>query len=428
MEMIINEMILKNFLSFRNLEYKPAPNINIIFGENGSGKTNVLKVFKFINEVFSKATINYQKKTNTYNEYPINNQVEINQNLYEKYSTYDSSEPIEINIKGKYQGKNYEYYISIKENDYIIKEYLKFFENSRGKPRELFIKEGSQLEVKLFKNKKFNNIIEKSITKNNNTSFISSFRFSNNELNEYSTIYEEKTEEDNPVLNIIEGLLKNIFIEGEYTEQHNKKDNANLATKAIFFNQKDENLINPIDEYLTNVDRFSSFIQKLDEFSRGTIVKRTMPDERNTILDLYHKKLIDGEELEIPFRLESNGTKKFIAFFNSINKAKSGFLSIFDEFNAYFHDNLVEKSLNLLKRECSENQFFITTHNLNILNYSFLDNEEKQIIIRNQKLGNTQIRDLKGTNLRENKETYYKLGKYGGAPSTSDIFLNGILD
>lgn len=420
MQMIINEMILKNFLSFRNLEYKPAPNINIIFGENGSGKTNILKVFKFINEIFSKATINYQKKTTTYNEYPYE-QEQQNQNIYEKYKTYNSNEPIEINLKGKYQGRNFEYYISIKENDYIMKEYLKLFENNRGKPRELFLKEGSQLEVKLFKNKKFNNIIEKSITINNNISFISSFRFSNNELNEYSTIYEEKNEQEEPALNIIEGLLKNIFIEGEYREQHNTKDNDNLATKAIFFNKMNDNLRELEEKYLNNAEGFSSFIQKLDDFSRGTVVKRTIPDERNTILELYHKKLIDGEELEIPFSLESNGTKKFIAFFNSINKAKKGYLSIFDEFNAYFHDNLVEKGISLLKRECSENQFFITTHNLNILNYSFLDNEEKQIIIRNISLGNTQIRDLKGTNLRENKEHYYKLGKYGGAPSTNDI-------
>lgn len=422
MEMIINEMILKNFLSFRNLEYKPAPNINIIFGENGSGKTNILKVFKFINEVFAKATINYQKKTTGYNEYPYE-QEQQNQNIYEKYKTYNSNEPIEVNIKGKYQGRNFEYYISIKENDYIIKEYLKLFENSRGKPRELFQKEGSQLEVKLFKNKKYNNIIEKSITQNNNISFISSFRFSNKELNEYSTIYEEKNEQEEPALNIIEGLLKNIFIEGEYRELHNTKDNDNLATKAIFFNKMNNNLRELEEKYLNNAERFSSFIQKLDDFSRGTIVKRIMPDERNTILELYHKKLIDGEELEIPFSLESNGTKKFIAFFNSINKVKNGYLSIFDEFNAYFHDNLVEKGISLLKRECSENQFFITTHNLNILNYNFLDNEEKQIIIRNSKLGNTQIRDLKGTNLRENKEHYYKLGKYGGAPSTSDISI-----
>lgn len=415
MQMIINEMILKNFLSFRNLEYKPAPNINIIFGENGSGKTNILKVFKFINDVFAKATINYQKKT-TYNEYPYN-QEEQNQNLHEKYSTLNSNEPIEVTIKGKYQGKNFEYYISIKENDYIIKEYLKYFENNRGKPRELFLKEGSQLEIKLFKNKKYNNIIEKSITKNNNISFISSFRFSNNELNEYSTIHEEKNQEEEPVLNIIEGLLKNIFIEGEYRD---KTDKDNLATKAIFFDKLSD-ISEQEENYLNNAERFSYFIQELDDFSRGTVVKKTMPDERNTIIELYHKKLIDGVELEIPFSHESNGTKKFIAFFNSINKAKNGYLSIFDEFNAYFHDNLVEKSLSLLKREFNENQFFITTHNLNILNYNFLDNEEKQIIIRDQKLGNTQIRDLKGTNLRENKEHYYKLGKYGGAPATSDI-------
>ncbi len=419
MQMIINEMILKNFLSFRNLEYKPAPNINVIFGENGSGKTNILKVFKFMDEIFSKAITNYKKKTGNYDRY--NNDENEGLNLYDKYSTYNSEEPIEITIKGKYQEKNFEYHIEMKENDYIIKEYLKYFENTKGKPRELFHKEGSQLEVKAFKNKKFNKIVEKSINQNNNTSFISSFRLSNNELREYSTIHEEIQDEDKRVMDIIEGLLKNSFTEGEYREQQNQQQNDNLLTRKIISKQEQ------IEHYLKNAEKFNKLIQQLDDFSRGTVIKRTTLDENNTRLDLFHKKQIDGTELEIPFNQESNGTKKFISFFNSINKAKNGYLSIFDEFNAYFHDNLVEKSLGLLKKEFKENQFFITTHNLNILNYTFLENEEKQIIIRNQKQGNTYIRDLKGTNLRENKETYYKLGKYGGAPDNSPITYTGNL-
>lgn len=415
MQMIINEMILKNFLSFKNLEYKPAPNINIIFGENGSGKTNILKAFKCLNEIFSKATINYQKKTTSHNQYETYNPEQQNQTIYEKYSTYNTNEPIEITIKGKYQEKNFEYHITLNENDYITKEYLKYYENKKGKPKELFQKQGSQLEIKLFKNKKFNKIVEKSITENNNTSFISSFRFSNNELNEYSTIHEEKTEEDQQIIKTIEGLLKNNYTEGEYKETQNQQNKENLTTKTILY--KKEN----IENYLTNAEKFSTFIQQLDDYSKGTIIKRTILDENNTRFDLYHKKIIEGKEMEIPFNLESNGTKKFIAFFNTINKADKGYLSIFDEFNAYFHDNLVEKSINLLKREFKENQFFITTHNLNILNYNFLENEEKQIIIRNPDLGKTTIKDLKGTNLRENKETHYKQGKYGGAPNNSTI-------
>lgn len=419
MQMIINEMILKNFLSFRKLEYKPAPNINVIFGENGSGKTNILKVFKYLDEIFSKATINYKKKTGNYDRYNENEKEGLN--LYEKYSTYNSGEPIEITIKGKYQEKNFEYHIEMKEDDYILKEYLKYFENTKGKPRELFHKEGSRLEVKTFKNKKFNKIVEKSINQNNNTSFISSFRLSNNELGEYSTIHEEIQEEDQRVMNIIEGLLKNNFTEGEYKEQSNQQEKDNLVTRKIISEQEQ------IENYLNNVEKFNNLIQQLDDYSRGTTIRRTTLDENNTRLELYHRKQIDGTEMEIPFSQESNGTKKFISFYNTISKAKNGYLSIFDEFNAYFHDNLVEKTIGLLKKEFKENQFFITTHNLNILNYTFLDNEEKQIIIRNQKQGNTYIRDLKGTNLRENKETYYKQGKYGGAPDNSPIiFTDGL--
>lgn len=41
--MVINNIILKNFRNYDNLQLELSPNINIIYGSNGSGKTNILE-------------------------------------------------------------------------------------------------------------------------------------------------------------------------------------------------------------------------------------------------------------------------------------------------------------------------------------------------------------------------------------------------
>ena len=45
--MIINSLKLRNFRNYRELEIHPHPGVNIFFGQNGSGKTNLLEAIHY---------------------------------------------------------------------------------------------------------------------------------------------------------------------------------------------------------------------------------------------------------------------------------------------------------------------------------------------------------------------------------------------
>lgn len=443
MDTFVSEIRLKNFLSFKNLTYKPTLGINIIFGENGAGKTNLLKVFKFINEIFNKSENNYFSKlfSNIDNINDIKNyriltkainfikKPEIEKEMiYKRYSMLNIEEPIEVLLKGKYKGKKYEYFISLKEDDRINKEYLKISISGKGQPKLIFLKEDENLKLSLFLESKYNMIIKKSINKNNNISFISSFRFINEVLDEYNFMYKDitKEEKDEYVLDFLSNFLDNYL---KITPENNTFNigfdkNINIQIMYPYTNSKDEKefIDKKITEYKVVVNKFSEFIQELDEFSRGASIEtKTDSIEKRLIIELTHHKIIGGKELSIPFLLESDGTKKIIELFNIINNINNS-LILYDEINAYLHDNLLEKYIKFLKNNNINKQYFLTTHNTSILDYNFLDNKEKQIIQRSPLENRTYIKDLTGINLRENKSYYFKIGKYGGSPSRSDIF------
>ena len=41
---MLSSLVLKNFTAFSEAEFRFAPQLNVIVGENGAGKTHVLKV------------------------------------------------------------------------------------------------------------------------------------------------------------------------------------------------------------------------------------------------------------------------------------------------------------------------------------------------------------------------------------------------
>lgn len=46
--MIITRLLIKNFRNICNIDLKPSPNFNIIFGRNGSGKTSLLEAVSYL--------------------------------------------------------------------------------------------------------------------------------------------------------------------------------------------------------------------------------------------------------------------------------------------------------------------------------------------------------------------------------------------
>ena len=45
--MIIHSLKLRNFRNYEEIEILPHPGVNILFGQNGSGKTNLLEAIHY---------------------------------------------------------------------------------------------------------------------------------------------------------------------------------------------------------------------------------------------------------------------------------------------------------------------------------------------------------------------------------------------
>lgn len=66
--MLINKISLFNFRNYRHNEINPVPGINVFWGENGSGKTNILEAIYFIAFTRSFRTINDHVLVNNEND------------------------------------------------------------------------------------------------------------------------------------------------------------------------------------------------------------------------------------------------------------------------------------------------------------------------------------------------------------------------
>lgn len=90
--MLIKHLILKNFRNYTDLEIYPNKNFNIIFGENGSGKTNLIEAVYYIGTLKSFRNV---KRKNIIN---INsNSASINASVYHK----DLEKQVDLLLKEK---------------------------------------------------------------------------------------------------------------------------------------------------------------------------------------------------------------------------------------------------------------------------------------------------------------------------------------
>ena len=98
---IINNIELINFRNFKNFNLSSDQKLNILFGKNGCGKTNILEGISLLakGRGLRNSNINNLIKKNE-NNFLINNNIEINKNIYNvKVSTENKSEKIKKIIK-----------------------------------------------------------------------------------------------------------------------------------------------------------------------------------------------------------------------------------------------------------------------------------------------------------------------------------------
>lgn len=424
----------KNFKSLKNIEFDlnktktKTNNFIAIYGENGSGKTNLVELFKFFQQLMISRMIDVKinmlpkeflllkEKIIDKTSIDINYLYQLSLNL-EQYRTLNETEDTEIEYGFKINDKEGFYHIRF--NTEIVEEKLYYFVN---KQKGYYFKlqkndEGIKKELNnnIFKNEKYNEELIDNIEKYwGKYSFLSLLVFEVEEKNEYYV--------NNNISSKLFDIIKSILIMAVNVNKWSFRFIPdNYIKNSILINLKSGTIskdkVNEIKKYENVLNIF--FTQAYADIKN---VKYIIEEKGDKIkYELYFDKMIGGKLKSIPIKLESEGTKKIIEEFDTLIGAIMGETVVIDEIDNGIHDLLMKNIILSIKDEIT-GQLIITTHNTLLL--EILPKENIYILSTDYE-GNKNINSIKeyGIKIQKNhnvRDLYFK-GLFGGVPTTAYV-------
>ena len=424
----------KNFKSLKDIEFnlnktKTKTNQFIsIYGENGSGKTNIVELFKFLQQSAMARAIDiamnklpkefFKMQEEMADKMPteIRQIFELSLDLKE-YRMLDEKEETEIEYGFKINNKEGFYYI--KFNNEIIEEKLYYI---AGKQRAYLFelkKEDNKiiktLNKNIFINDKYNEELIDEIDKYwGKYSFLSLLSFEMVEKNkEYidNNISKNITEVIDKIWEMTVHVDKGISkIMAASLERVKKIDNIQRG-----FVEK--NQLNELNKYENVLNIF--FTQAYADIKE---VKYNITEKEDKIYyELYFNKMIGGKIKSIPSKMESEGTRRILNQFDTLIGSLLGETVIIDEIDNGIHDVLMKNIIMSIKDEIT-GQLIITTHNTLLLE---ILPKEYIYILSTDYNGNKTINSIKDYEIKIQKnnnarDLYFK-EVFGGIPTTDYI-------
>lgn len=424
----------KNFKSLKDIEFnlnktKTKTNQFIsIYGENGSGKTNIVELFKLLQQsTMSRATdiaMNKMPKEFWKIQEEMSDQLptEIRQifqlslNLKE-YRMIDEKEATEIEYGFKINNKEGFYYI--KFDDEIIEEKLYY---TAGKQRAYLFeikKEDSKiiknLNKNIFINEKYNEELIDGIDK-----YWGKYTFLS--LLSFETIEKNKDYIDNNISKNIIEVIDRIWLMTVHVDKGALKIIPDGFVKVRKLNNIQKGIVKK--DKLPEIKKYENVLNIFFTQAYADIkeVKYEINEKEDRIhYELYFNKMIGGQIKSIPSRLESDGTRRILNQFDTIIGSLLGETVIIDEIDNGIHDVLMKNIIMSIKDEIT-GQLIITTHNTLLLEVL---PKENIYILSTDRNGNKMINSIKeyGIKIQKNnnaRDLYFK-GVFGGIPTTNYI-------
>lgn len=424
----------KNFKSLKDIEFnlnktKTKTNQFIsIYGENGSGKTNIVELFKLLQQsTMSRATdiaMNKMPKEFWKIQEEMSDQLptEIRQifqlsfNLKE-YRMLDEEDATEIEYGFKINNKDGFYYI--KFDDEIIEEKLYYM---AGKQRAYLFqinKENNKiiknLNKNIFINEKYNEELIDGIDK-----YWGKYTFLS--LLSFETIEKNKDYIDNNISKNIIEVIDRIWLMTVHVDKGALKIIPDGFVKVRKLNNIQKGIVKK--DKLPEIKKYENVLNIFFTQAYADIkeVKYEINEKEDRIhYELYFNKMIGGQIKSIPSRLESDGTRRILNQFDTIIGSLLGETVILDEIDNGIHDVLMKNIIMSIKDEIT-GQLIITTHNTLLLE---ILPKENIYILSTDYNGNKTINSIKeyGIKIQKNnnaRDLYFK-GAFGGIPTTDYI-------
>ena len=424
----------KNFKSLKDIEFnlnktKTKTNQFIsIYGENGSGKTNIVELFKLLQQITMARRIDVVMNKMPKEFWKIQEEMsdQLSMEIREifqlspqlnQYRMLDEKEATEIEYGFKINNKNGFYYI--KFNNEIIEEKLYYM---AGKQRGYLFqikkddsKINKDLNNSIFLNEKYNEELTEGIDKYwGKYSFLSLLSFEMAEKNKYyiennisKNIFEVINHIWEMTVHVDKGTFRTIPDSFVKVRKLNNIQVGNVKKEKIHEIEKYENILNIF--FTQAYADIKEVKYKIDE------------KEDRLYYELYFNKMIGGKIKSIPSKYESDGTKRILNQFDTIIGSLLGETVILDEIDNGIHDVLMKNIIMSIKDEIT-GQLIITTHNTLLLE---ILPKEYIYILSTDYNGNKTINSIKeyGIKIQKNnnaRDLYFK-GVFGGITTTDYI-------
>lgn len=427
---MLKKLYLKNYLSFGEvtLDLKNSNNTikkyAAIYGENGSGKTNLLSALSFLKK--SIFTLSFQYKFNDIFQSKVDKDELFNllsrfkvplslNDLLKNKKTVESKDNMVLHYEFKINNFNIIYKMVFDDNS-IIEESFSCPINKYTVELFNIKKDNIKFNSNLFNNIEFKESIETEIKKywgkhtllsifnnlfftQNNEYIIENVPLAFTTALTYLSSIKVLTKEDEEI-NMLGIDLYN-------TQQKNLLDNLNKGEIAFEDINKLKLTETALNYYFTSLySDIKSVIYKQEE------------RENKIKYSLYLKKKINKKIVEVPFDLESTGTKKLLTLFPLFYSVAEGDVVFIDEIDTGIHDVLFAHIIKNIV-DTSKGQLIFTTHNTLLQNsispkYLYIINSnaegEKEIF---------NITEFERIQNNHNITKRYLDGLYGGVPIPS---------
>ena len=436
----VMDIYLENFKSFKKIELnlenkknKEAKNLICIYGENGSGKTNIINSMFFLRE--SLQTMSFGKllqetitklkdeknlQKDLINEIIKNSMATDIDILANNYHYIDNNEPMILHYKFLYKGAVCDYNVKILENK-LISESL-FYKINKKYAKVFFIESDFvYFSPSIFLNEKYNSELQEKIKQ-----YWGKHTFLSIILAELTDKNKKYTEE-----NLDETLLEFIKELNDISVATSRSSgNAFIQSKVIPLENNisgtlDKNKVNILEKYSQLLNLFyTSMYSDIDK----VYYEVTDVDDSLVKYELFLNKYMNGELKRIPFKVESNGTKKLLFYFSYILNCIDGKTVFIDEMDNGIHDLLFASIINALQ-DTMTGQLVITTHNTTLL--EILEPKEIYVIQKDYK-ANTNIESINNykdrTQKSNNMRIKYLRGDYEGIPHSDFLDIDFLHD
>lgn len=433
---VISSIHFKNYKSFPELTLnlsktkKKPQNLIVIYGENGSGKSNIIDAIEILR--LSVSTLSYHnqfiKLQQLMNEdknslMSISNMTEIITK-----SSYSSVKKILENSKMIGSKKNlliqYNLFIDQKEAEYLIeydgnklvREQLKYtVEKGKGLLFEININKESEKILVNLNDKIFSKNIQKDLLVEIEKFWGLHTFFS------IINVYIENLNQNFIDNSISDNLFDILYFLESISVSSSKA--TTLSTEMLKDLNSGSIKIGELEELEKNEVILYKFFTSLYTDIKDVYYKKSEDIEEAKIdYRLYFKKNIGGKMLEIPFNLESSGTKKLLKLLPMFMGAVNGKTVVIDEIDQGIHDVLMNNIIESIQDDIT-GQLIFSTHDTYLLQKI---NPNSAYFIAIDVDGNKQIKNIKEYKdvrvfKNNNVQLQYLAGSYEAIPYPMSI-------